>query len=140
MKKLNSKEFQDRIEAAARARKIFIPHLTKSISVAFEFYQEVLAERERLHRLNSRMAKRMPTVFDSYERPKCPECGAELKLRTIMRRGKCPRTGERIQRESNRFGWNTCWACLEGDCTYEQYSRREWKDWLITLPKKKEEE
>lgn len=140
MKKLDIKEFQDRIEAAARARKIFTPHLTKSISVAFELYQEILAEQDRLDRLNSRMARRIPTIFDKYERPKCPKCGADLKLRTIMRRGKCPRTGERIPRESNKFGWRTCWECRKGDCTYEEYSRREWKDWLITLTPKKEEE
>jgi len=45
MKPLNIEAFQDRIEAVARARRIFIPHITTSITLAFTIYQQSIKGR-----------------------------------------------------------------------------------------------
>lgn len=85
MKKLTREEFQDRLEAINRARKIFIETgLTKNISHAFEVYQEMLAEAERKITLTKELADgRIGAMFDEYERPECPECGSWMYLRVV---------------------------------------------------------
>jgi len=85
MKKLTREEFQDRLNAICRARKIFIESgLTNNISVAFEIYQELLAEQERKVRITKELADgRIGTMFDDYERVECPECGAVMMFRTV---------------------------------------------------------
>jgi predicted RNA-binding Zn-ribbon protein involved in translation (DUF1610 family) len=85
MKKLSREEFQDRLEAINRARKIFIETgITNNISVAFEIYQEMLAETERKLTLTKELADgRIGTMFDEYERPDCPECGEWMYLRSV---------------------------------------------------------
>lgn len=128
MKKISFEEFHDRVNAIVRARKIFIPHLTKNIGIAFEIYQEVLAEKEREIFLTTMSGGRAPMTFlDAYERPKCPKCGEDLYLRLI----KEPK-GKRNQR-----GWNTCWECIGPNCFYEKYSRRTLKRWMKKLRRKK---
>ena len=83
MNKLNQEEFQDRIQAVARARRIFIDSgLTKNITEAFTLYQEVLAEQEREIIIDTLTGgNRPPALFDLYDRPECPECGADLMFR-----------------------------------------------------------
>lgn len=86
MKNLTSAEFNDRIVAVARARRIFIDSgvANKNITTAFILYQDVLAETERQLTLASSIAGvRNPRIMDRYERPKCPECGAEMFFRTL---------------------------------------------------------
>jgi hypothetical protein len=85
MNKLNGEEFKDRIGAELRARRIFIDSgITRNISVAFGIYQNVLAERKRELVLKvGKHGDRPRTWFDQYERPRCPECGAELRFRPV---------------------------------------------------------
>jgi hypothetical protein len=134
MRNLRWDEFQDRIEALARARKIFIPHITKSITTAFELYQEVLAEGRRKVALETKAeGNRTRRFMDDFIRPRCPECGAELYLR-IIDIGICPHTGR--QSPANAKGWRSCWLCEKGDCIYEAYSKKTLKDWVKELPLK----
>ncbi len=84
MNQLTEKEFRDRTEAVARARRIFINLTEGNITNAFILYQEVLAETERLEWITTAYAgNRPPALFDKYERPKCSECGADLMFRML---------------------------------------------------------
>lgn len=128
MKRLTRLEFYERIEALARAREIFMPHFTENISLAFEIYQKVLATREREVFLNSMNDYNQPKLFDHYERPKCPICGAMLYLRSICKKG--------IIQNGNRFGWKTSWFCIAENCIYEEHSKKSVKDWMKKLRRK----
>jgi hypothetical protein len=85
MHKLSEAEFRDRVQAVARARGIFIKSgLTDHIGHAFELYQIILAETERPLTLDTGGAGNRPrTYFDKYERPICPDCGADLFIRPL---------------------------------------------------------
>jgi predicted RNA-binding Zn-ribbon protein involved in translation (DUF1610 family) len=85
MKKLTKDEFFDRAMAIQRARKIFIESgLTNNISIAFDAYQSIFAERERQIFMDSVvLGKRAETPMDKYERPKCPECGTDMMFRKV---------------------------------------------------------
>jgi hypothetical protein len=85
MKSMDLEKFKDRIGAELRARKIFIDSkVTNSISVAFGLYQAVLADRKRELVLETKKhGYRAPTWFDRYERPKCPDCGEDLRFRPV---------------------------------------------------------
>lgn len=85
MNKLTKEEFIDRTKAFMRARKIFINSgVTKNISIAFELYQQVLADRERDWQIVTAKAGNRPrTIMDGYERPLCPKCGEEMRLRPV---------------------------------------------------------
>lgn len=130
MKKLNEEEFYDRLAALAKAKKIFMPHLTTNVTIAFEMYQELLAEGERAILLGH--GDKTKKILDFYERPKCPDCGENLFLRLIyIPKGK-----------SNRQGYKTCWECVEGpeDCVYEEYSGKTLNQWMRELERKPIEE
>ena len=128
MRKLTLREFHDRTQAIARARRIFIPHFTKSITLAFEIYQEMLAETERKLRLDEERAQDYGLLSEK-QRPLCPECGSELFLRLIG----VP------QGPGNINGYRSAWVCSEGDCTYEEFSMNTLTDWLEQLPEKEKE-
>ena len=84
MNKLTPEEFQDRVEAVARARSIFINLTGGNLTNAFILYQGVLAEKEREVILSALThGDRPPALFDKFVRPRCPECGAELMFRTV---------------------------------------------------------
>jgi len=84
MNKLTQQEFQDRVQAVARARKIFINLTDGRLDNAFILYQEVLAETERAIIINTLTSgNRPPALFDQFERPKCPDCGANLMFRPV---------------------------------------------------------
>ena len=75
MKQISFEEFEDRIEAIMRVRKIFVSYITKNITTAFELYQEVLVEQERKRFLTTVTGGRVSmTWLDQYERPRCPKC------------------------------------------------------------------
>lgn len=127
MKKIGQEEFHDRIGAIIRARKIFIPHLTKNITIAFELYQEVLAEQKRMRFLTVATGGRLPpSQLDQYERPLCPQCKEPLYLRVI----------NEPKGRGNRKGWKTCWICMKPQCIYERFSKRSLNDWMRKLKKK----
>ena len=130
MKRISFDKFQDRTKAIVKARKIFIPHFTKNITVAFELYQEVLAEQERDRFLTTVTGGRVSmTWLDQYERPNCPSCEEPLYLRIInIPKGK-----------QNRRGWKTCWECLGPNCTHEEYSKKSVNEWVKRLKRRKED-
>ncbi len=127
MKKLTGEEFRDRVKALARARKIFIPGVTKSISDAFVLYQGVLAEEERKEKLVSERTRDYGPLGD-IQRPECPDCGGTMGLRLI----RAPKGRQ------NKKGWNSCWTCDDDKCLHEEYSLNELKDWLLLLKKGEE--
>lgn len=131
MKKLTRIEFQDRVLAVARARKIFIHSgLTNNITKAFELYQEVLAEQERPLTLESDFMNHHPTLLDEFIAPKCPDCGLNLRLRRIdIPKGK-----------QNVFGWRSAWLCLGPECIHEEYMETPVEEILATLTRKPDEE
>jgi len=84
MNKLTEKEFQDRLYAVARARKIFIGSgLTKNIGDAFALYQGILAGQERPLTIRTDQGEALyRSSFGKYERPGCPLCGTgKIKFR-----------------------------------------------------------
>ena len=111
MKDLDRNEFHQRLEAIAKARKIFIPHITKNITIAFDLYQELLAEEKMANRLVSKTHGNRPrTILDEFERLECEKCGAPLRLRVFYPKGeetatytrweceKCPWKGEKVKK------------------------------------------
>lgn len=111
-------EFEDRVRTMMKARKIFMPHITKNISIAFAMYQELFAEQTRDLWLSSiASGSRYPTFIDlHFERPHCPDCGKPLRFSQI-RIPKGP---------GNRKGYKSRWFCIgEADgvaCGYEKLS------------------
>lgn len=85
MKELTKEEFEERMAAISRANRIFIESgITNNISIAFDLYQQVFAEREREIFISTHiMGNREKTMMDRYERPKCPECGADMMFRSV---------------------------------------------------------
>ncbi len=85
MKKLTKEEFEDRVMAVFRARQIFIDSgITKNVSLAFELYQKVCADRDREIFLSTQvLGNREPKPFDKFVRPKC-ECGADMYFRRVQ--------------------------------------------------------
>lgn len=135
MKELTGEEFNDRMIAVARARKIFIESgVTNNISKAFELYQEVLAEHYRDVFLDTYSGgKRQQTFIDTnYIRPNCPTCrragrGTQpLYLRII----NIP------QGRDNVKGYKSEWVCVHPNCIYEEYSFNTLEDWMNELPRK----
>lgn len=126
MKKLNQKEFTDRTMAVLRAQKIFIDSkVTNNISVAFELYQKVLAEREREVFLSTKYYGNKPrTVMDNYERPKCPECNSDMAFRMLP---------------ENKEGYKTQLVCTNPKCDVILNSEHD-LDWWMTNLRRKEDE
>ena len=85
MKEISEEEFRNRAMALQRAEAIFITSgLTKNITTAFRAYQAIFAEREREIFLSTQFYGNKPkTVMDKYDRPKCPECDADMMFRQV---------------------------------------------------------
>ncbi len=85
MRKLTYEEFQDRLAAEQRARRIFIHMTDNDISKAFEAYQAILAETQRPIVVPAEAMRGMTgSEFDGLKhRPKCPECGIDMNLRAV---------------------------------------------------------
>jgi hypothetical protein len=121
MNKLSEQEFQDRIQAVARARKIFIDSgLTRNISDAFTLYQEVLAEQDRALTLQTEKDGNRPrSILDEYKRPRCPLCP----------------TGEIMFRPApdGPEGYSTELMCSEPACNGFWYSKTTIPEWGMIL-------
>jgi transposase-like protein len=121
MKKLNYVEFQKRINEVNKAARIFAP-LTNNISEAFKLYQEVLAEEQMEVFVSTAMMGNKPmTPMDDFERPKCPECQNELRLKL----GAKDQDGKE---------WNSSWVCTQ--CLAEFYSEKTAQEWMNELRRK----
>lgn len=124
MKKLNYAEFQKRISEVNKAAKIFAP-LTNNISEAFKLYQEVLAEEQMEVFISTAVAgNQSMTPMDDFERPKCPECQNELRLKLGAK-------------DSEDKVWNTSWVCTQ--CLAEFYSDKTAEEWMNELRRKEVE-
>ena len=120
MKKLTHTEFQHRVNEVNKAYRIFSP-LTNNMTEAFRLYQEVLAE-ERMEVFVSTAAGNRPlTPLDDFERPKCPECNLDLRLKV----------GAKDQNEKE---WSTAWLCEK--CLVEFYSDKTVQEWMNELRKR----
>jgi len=111
MKRLDQQTFTDRIEALARARRIFTPHLTLNITLAFEIYQEVLAEHQRQIQVSTLTAGHTaPSLLDQLGRLNCFKCETPMALR-ILSNGKyktqweCPRCGNKRRSKKTLNEW-----------------------------------
>ena len=72
IRRINKDRFIEDTTAILNARRIFIDsNVTRNITIAYELYQEVLAEKDD----NEMLA---PEI-------KCPECGSK----NMVRKGKC---------------------------------------------------
>lgn len=121
MKTLDKEEFADRMQAVIRARKIFIPHITKSINIAFDIYQEILADRERKLTLEHER-KEQYNLANQVNPLICPKCETPLMLRAVAKHET----------------FKSCWYC-NPDCNYEQYSPKTLADWVNELGLKDED-
>jgi hypothetical protein len=112
---MNQEEFQDRIEAVARARKIFINLTEGNITNAFTLYQEVLAEQDRKIWISTAISgNRPPALFDKYDRPKCPDCGNDVMFMPL---------------KPNPEGYQVMLTCENPECKTVLYSEMSIEDW-----------
>lgn len=119
MKKMTYEEFAQRTAEITKAKKIFMPHITNNITTAFEIYQELLAEEEMQVMISTLLGgNKEPSILDMYERPKCPECGVDLRLRI----GTADAEGKE---------WPTAWVC--STCLAEYYSEKTPQQWVEEL-------
>jgi hypothetical protein len=118
MKKLTREEFDDRMNAIQRARGIFIASgLTKNLTIAFELYQEIFADRERQLTLNSSIETgEHRNIMDNYERIKCPDCQEDMRFRVLPK---------------NDEGIHTQLVCSKCDLVLD--SEKTLQDWMNTL-------
>jgi hypothetical protein len=121
MEPMTYEEFADRAMDLQRARSIFIDSgLTQNISTAFEAYKEILIEeelREEVRLFISTMEGADNSPFDKLIRPKCEECGSDLKLK------------EGAVGPEGKF-YQTAWVCV---CELEYYSDKTAVEWYLEL-------
>jgi hypothetical protein len=121
MKKLTREEYQDRIEAVNRAMRIFSHMTDNDVTKSFTAYQEILAEKEREINLPlSSMRITTGSIFDSLERPKCPDCGEDMYVRSVP------------QNDSNI---NSQLICSNNTCDVLLNSTNTIDDWIKELSK-----
>lgn len=109
---MSYEEFEARIIAVAKARRIFTPHITKNISIAFEMYKTIVAE-DRLATVTTTINK----PFAGLPLPTCEECGQPMKIKAVPR-------------EIDGKIYPTTWVC---ECGVEEYSEFTAQEWLIRL-------
>lgn len=121
MKKLAYEEFQKRTQEVLKAQRIF-GNFSDNISVSFAIYQEVLAEEKMEVFISTSVGGKRPlTAIDEYDRPKCPDCTIDMRLRV-----------EAV--DENGKHWNTAWVCVK--CQAEFYSENTVGEWMRELKKK----
>lgn len=119
MNRLTRGEFQDRVEAVARARGIFGKLTDGNITEAFALYQGVLAEQDRDVMISTLLSgNRPPALFDQFERPKCPECGADLMFKPLS---------------ENAEGYKVLLSCENPNCKTVLYSEMSIEEWAKEL-------
>lgn len=115
-------EFEDRVKALNRARRIFGNLTDGNITAAFEAYQAIFAEREREIFLTSMMkpVNSMSEQLNLYERPKC-ECGHDMMFRLVP---------------DNAEGIKTQLVCTNSKCDIVLDSKYSLNEWMGILKKK----
>ena len=113
------KDFHKRLLATTKARRIFMPHITKNISTAFAIYQELLADEKMAVFISTAVGGSRPlTPLDDLVRPRCDECGSELRLKI------------NAVDESGAIH-PSAWVCE--NCGLVNYSDKTVKEWLEVL-------
>jgi len=120
MKKMNFDEFNKRVNEVNKAYRIFSP-LTNNMTEAFRLYQEVLAEEKMEVFISTEVGSRPVTPLDDFERPKCPECQIDLRLKANIK-------------DQEGKEWNTSWFCEK--CFVEFYSDKTVQEWMNELRKR----
>ena len=121
MKKLTFEEFNKRTQEVAKAHKIFSNLTNDNISVSFAIYQEVLGEEQmEVFISTAEGGNRTMTALDDYERPRCPECNTELRLKLNPI-------------DSDGKPWKTAWMCTQ--CQAEFYSEKTVPELMAELKK-----
>ena len=121
MKKMSFDEFQHRINEVNKAYRILKP-LTNNMTEAFRLYQEVLAEEKMEVFISTATSGNKPlSPIDDFERPKCPECQTDLRLRVGVK-------------DENEKEWNTAWFCEK--CQAEFYSDKTVQEWMNELQRR----
>lgn len=145
MKKLTREEFNERLrytvrklftdaqrrDRIKRAKKIFNNLTDNNISDSFEIYNEMLAEFEweKEHRTSIHGRKLRDYMDYMVKRPRCPECGSELRLAEVN-----TFEGDRIEEDPDA---KTFWMCPRMECGYEsQFYKESINDWLKKLPQR----
>lgn len=121
MKKLTKEEFEDRMMAFNEAEQIFVGSgITNNITVAFQIYQAILADKERAkHAPPSEHGFIPGSPMNGYERPKCPECNSDMLFRMVP---------------ENEEGVKTQLVCKKADCPVVLDSDKtidQWKEILM---------
>lgn len=107
----------------AKARALYMPSYTNSISIALSLYlKNNASEHEKIPLLIS-SAKVPKSWIDQIGRPACPDCARPLLLRAIYE----------PKGVNNIHGYQTCWECL--NCGHESYSLKSISDRLLDLNK-----
>lgn len=115
MNRLTQEQFNDRVQAVSRARRIFGELTEGNITRAFEAYQLILAEQEREIFITTAMSgNRPPSPFDKYDRPKCPDCGADMLFRIL---------------KENAEGYKVLLTCENPRCSTILYSENDIEWW-----------
>jgi len=118
MKDIDRDDFHKRAQELIKARNIFIPHVTKNITIAWDLYQEMLAEEKMAPRLMSDIDGRQPrTILDDLGRLSCLKCDSEMSLREIDK-GK----------------YRSQWECLK--CGAVRKSKKTVEQWIQKLMKR----
>ncbi len=111
-------ERSDREMAIHRARRIFVNSgLTDNITIAFQLYQDIFAEREREIFVN---AMSYGSFMDKYERPQCPSCQSDMKFRIVP---------------LNDEGIKTQLVCPNEECDTVLDSKLSLEEWMGILKK-----
>ena len=123
MKELTLEEYRDRLEAVNRAMKIFGELTDNNITKSFQAYQLIFAEREREIFLTTMNGRRSRTIMDKYERPQCPDCGSDMRFRSL---------------NENEENVNTQLVCSNPQCDTVLNSDMTLEDWMKILKVKNE--
>ena len=125
MNKLTEQEFQDRVQAVARARAIFNNLTGNNITNSFEAYQLILAEQERPLVIDTNIDHPVGTMIlspmDGYQRPKCPDCNSDMRFRQLPQ---------------NDEGFKTQLVCSNPKCPLVLNSEDTLEQWIEKLDKK----
>lgn len=127
MEEMTQEEFTDRAQAIQRAMRIFSHMTDKDITKAFMAYQMIFAERERAIFLSAQTFSkftRSGSPFDKYERPKCPDCDSDMKIRNVP---------------ENSEGIKTQLVCSNDSCDTVLDSEMTMQEWMNVLKVKRVE-
>ena len=100
---MQPQEFEDRVTLAAKARKVFIPHITDNISIAFSMYQEILGTTNVPDTITAKRRTKPGAKYTGQKMDlkivdiKCPKCDGTMYKQNICRGCNEGRKGFKIR-------------------------------------------